>query len=104
MDTEKQIQFTGNTSKKIHELAEELDKFMYDYDSYEYWDNLKDKEGIFREIQGYIRIGKTEAIKLFLQEIANDEDSFPVHIVEAKKFLHRLNEIERKLKTDNKHN
>ncbi len=80
--------------QEIKKLATDLDNFAYEYDTYEYQDTIEDREGQVEKISEDILTGKTDDIKEWLTEIAEESD-IDSDVIEARSLSFRLEEIER---------
>ena len=95
---EQQEQATlGSSVQKSEELtaqslAEQLNKFAYDYDLYEYRDSVDDPEAHIAMLKNDIENGTTEGITSYLQEIVDQEDGLPEDLEKAKELLAKLAE------------
>ena len=76
----------------IEVLAEDIDQFTFDYDPYEYHDNVDDREDALKELTITLRRGDTGGVRNWLQNIINEDD--PGEITEkAAQLLDRLNQL-----------
>ena len=60
---------------EVDNLAHDLDQFGYDYDPFGYSDNYTSRAEGLNEIRKGLLEGKTEGIKVFLQDIIGDDDT-----------------------------
>ena len=84
-----------NICDKARDLAVRIDQFMYEYDTYSYWDSLLDtREANVDMIYGSIMEGSTEYeyIVSTLSMIAEDSDS-PEDVSGAQTLLSELCEF-----------
>ena len=73
-------------------LAAELDDFAEEVDLYEYRDSVEDKAENIRKISADLRLGNTESIREWLQEVMEEEE--PVEDVKAAQdFLRRMDDL-----------
>lgn len=79
-------------TKGAYQLAADIDQFMEDYDTYEYRDDVEDKEENARNIEHDIYEGKTDYLKKGLQEYI-DDDRNPEQTKTAESLLRELNLI-----------
>jgi len=68
-------------------LAADIDTFTFDFDPYEYNNNLDSSDSAYAEILTAISNGDTEAIQTWLSEIVDEESEYSR---DAQKLLHRL--------------
>ena len=102
MDTEKQLNPIGDMSAEIHQLAADIDQFYDDFDPLDNTcsDTDTKTDNIKLDDISYYR----DDIQECLRVLEDCPEHSPELIITAKDLLRRLNEIEIKLKTDNKHN
>ena len=73
-------------------LAEDIDQFTFDYDPYEYHDNVDDREDALKELTVTLRRGDAGGVRSWLQNIINEDD--PGETTEkAAQLLDRLNQL-----------
>ena len=78
-------------------LAEDIDKFAYDHDFYEYQDHVEDREQSVREVINELTEGKADSVKEWLQGFA-DEGEPGETVSEAQSLIGRIDTaIERNL-------
>ena len=76
----------------IEVLAEDIDQFTFDYDPYEYHDNVDDREDALKELTVTLRSGDAGGVRSWLQNIINEDD--PGETTEkAAQLLDRLNQL-----------
>ena len=76
----------------IEVLAEDIDQFTFDYDPYEYHDNVDDRENALKELTVTLRRGDAGGVRSWLQNIINEDD--PGETTEkAAQLLDRLNQL-----------
>lgn len=73
---------------KARELAKDLDQFSFDYDFYNYADNVVDRDEAINSLERAINEGRTQGEKKFLEEVIAEGDYM---VDEAKSLLERLN-------------
>ena len=79
-------------TKDCEVLAAELDDFAEEVDLYEYRDSVEDKAENIRKISADLRLGNTESIREWLQEVMEEEE--PVEDVKAAQdFLRRMDDL-----------
>ncbi len=79
---------------EVDNLAHDLDQFGYDYDTFGYGDNYTSREEGLNEIRKGLLAGKTEGIKVFLQDIIGDDDT--KNAIIASDLCSRIEAYERK--------
>lgn len=79
---------------EVDNLAHDLDQFGYDYDPFGYGDNYTSREDGFNDIRKGLLEGKTEGIKVFLQDIIGDDDT--KNAIFASDLCSRIEAYERK--------
>lgn len=79
---------------EIDNLAHDLDQFGYDYDPFGYGDNYTSRDDGLNEIRKGLLEGKTEGIKVFLQDIIGDDDT--KNAIIASDLCSRIEAYERK--------
>ena len=76
----------------IEVLAEDIDQFTFDYDPYEYHDNVDDREDALKELTVTLRRSDAGGVRSWLQNIINEDD--PGETTEkAAQLLDRLNQL-----------
>lgn len=74
---------------EIRKLAEELDQFGKDYDTFEYRDRVEDPKGNICEIEFQLRRGRVSEIREYLSEFIMESDDSET-VCKAKSLLARL--------------
>ena len=74
-------------------IAEDLELFAAQFDSYEYKDNFNDSKEALDEIESSLFAGKTEGLKNFFEQVIVDEDEYSALAYEC---LFRIEEFEKK--------
>lgn len=77
----------------VYDLAVDIDQFMENFDTYEYRDDVDDREENVRNIERDIYEGKTDYLKKGLQEYIDDNRD-PEQTKTAERLLRRLNLIQ----------
>ena len=81
------------TPEVVYDLAVDIDQFMENFDTYEYRDDVDDREENARNIERDIYDGKTDYLKKGLQEYIDDNRD-PEQTKTAESLLRRLNLIQ----------
>ena len=92
MEVSKQQIACGGIPDEVCELARDIDRCFYDYDTYGYWDDVEDTEEYIAEIANGIFSGEIW-IEKALQEIINEKIDVDNCSERAKTLLCRLKEI-----------
>ena len=58
----------------IEQLAADIDQFSFDYDTYEYRDQVDNREDALRELTAALRSGDASGVRDWLQEIADENE------------------------------
>lgn len=77
---------------KVRLLAEDIDKFMYDYDIFGYWDGVDIRKHNIQHIADQIGRGQTDYLIGYFQVILEEEDR-PAFLTRAEQLLLRLNGV-----------
>ena len=83
---------SGAEPKSALEIAERLNEWYQDYDTYEYNDTVDDAAANVQEIKEQIEAGQTEGIKKYIQEAIDEGDPEDKIIIRAKELLKDLEE------------
>ena len=83
---------SGAEPKSALEIAERLNDWYQDYDTYEYNDTVDDAAANIQEIKEQIEAGQTEGIKKYIQEAIDEGDPEDKIIIRAKDLLKDLEE------------
>lgn len=83
---------SGAEPKSALEIAERLNDWYQDYDTYEYNDTVDDAAANVQEIKEQIEAGQTEGIKKYIQEAIDEGDPEDKIIIRAKDLLKNLEE------------
>ena len=75
------------------QLASEIDQFMYDYNTYDYQDQVPDREAQVATIASDLDRGDTDYIKQYLTEIVEHQGGAPEDIEGAKKLLEKIEDF-----------
>ena len=76
----------------IEQLAADIDQFSFDYDTYEYRDQVDNREDAQRELTAALRSGDASGVRDWLQEIA-DENEPGEAATKAAELLDRLEQL-----------
>ena len=76
----------------IEQLAADIDQFSFDYDTYEYRDQVDNREDALRELTAALRSGDASGVRDWLQEIA-DENEPGEAVTKAAELLDRLEQL-----------
>ena len=76
----------------IEQLAADIDQFSFDYDTYEYRDQVDNREDALRELTATLRSGDASGVRDWLQEIA-DENEPGEAATKAAELLDRLEQL-----------
>ena len=76
----------------IEQLAADIDQFSFDYDTYEYRDQVDNREDALRELTAALRSGDASGVRDWLQEIA-DENEPGEAATKAAELLDRLEQL-----------
>ena len=76
----------------IEQLAADIDQFSFDYDTYEYRDQVDNREDALRELTAALRSGDASGVRDWLQEIA-DENEPGEAAAKAAELLDRLEQL-----------
>ena len=76
----------------IEQLAADIDQFSFDYDTYEYRDQVDNREDALRELTAAFRGGDTSGVRDWLQEFA-DENEPGEAATKAAELLDRLEQL-----------
>ena len=76
----------------IEQLAADIDQFSFDYDTYEYRDQVDNREDALRELTATLRSGDASSVRDWLQEIA-DENEPGEAATKAAELLDRLEQL-----------
>jgi hypothetical protein len=79
--------------KEIEKFAGELNQFLYDVDTYDYWDQFDNQEEGYRYVMDSLAKNDPETVKKIL-ETTVEEDEVPETVEEAKRLLGRFDYIE----------
>ena len=86
--------------EKIQTLTNTIDKFSYDYDTYEYKDNEEYSGAVRQQIEDLVRTKDLAGIKEYLYEMIEENDS-PEILQDAEKVLDQIKNYESYLKERN---
>lgn len=75
------------------QLASEIDQFMYDYNTYDYQDQVPDREAQVATIASDLDRGDTDYIKQYLTEIVEHQEGAPEDIEGAKKLIEKIDDF-----------
>ncbi|MFT9117084.1 MAG: hypothetical protein ABF497_08140 [Sporolactobacillus sp.] len=92
MNEVKNLHIILETPEAAYPLAADIDQFLEDYDTYEYRDDVEDKEENIQNIAHDIYEGKTDYLKKGLQECIDDNRD-PEQTKTAESILRELNLI-----------
>ena len=81
-------------AEEIKQLAVDLDKFSYEYDTYEYKDSIEDREEQIDKLTEDILTRKTGDIKKWLIEVSENSE-IDNDVITARSLYSRLEEVER---------
>ena len=76
----------------IEQLAADIDQFSFDYDTYEYRDQVDNREDALRELTAALRSGDASGVRDWLQEFA-DENEPGEAAAKAAELLDRLDQL-----------
>ena len=76
----------------IEQLAADIDQFSFDYDTYEYRDQVDNREDALRELTATLRSGDASGVRDWLQEVA-DENEPGEAVTKAAELLDRLDQL-----------
>ena len=76
----------------IEQLAADIDQFSFDYDTYEYRDQVDNREDALRELTATLRSGDASGVRDWLQEFA-DENEPGETVTKAAELLDRLDQL-----------
>ena len=76
----------------IEQLAADIDQFSFDYDTYEYRDQVDNREDALRELTATLRSGDASGVRDWLQEFA-DENEPGEAVSKAAELLDRLDQL-----------
>ena len=76
----------------IEQLAADIDQFSFDYDTYEYRDQVDNREDALRELTAALRSGDVNGVRDWLQEFA-DENEPGEAATKAAELLDRLEQL-----------
>ena len=76
----------------IEQLAADIDQFSFDYDTYEYRDQVDNREDALRELTAALRSGDASGVRDWLQEFA-DENEPGEAAAKAAELLDRLEQL-----------
>ena len=76
----------------IEQLAADIDQFSFDYDTYEYRDQVDNREDALRELTAALRSGDASGVRDWLQEFA-DENEPGEAVTKAAELLERLEQL-----------
>ena len=76
----------------IEQLAADIDQFSFDYDTYEYRDQVDNREDALRELTATLRSGDASGVRDWLQEFA-DENERGEAATKAAELLDRLEQL-----------
>ena len=76
----------------IEQLAADIDQFSFDYDTYEYRDQVDNREDALRELTAALRGGDVNSVRDWLQEFA-DENEPGEAVTKAAELLDRLDQL-----------
>ena len=76
----------------IEQLAADIDQFSFDYDTYEYRDQVDNREDALRELTATLRSGDASGVRDWLQEFA-DENEPGEAFTKAAELLDRLDQL-----------
>ena len=76
----------------IEQLAADIDQFSFDYDTYEYRDQVDNREDALRELTATLRSGDASGVRDWLQEFA-DENEPGEAAAKAAELLERLEQL-----------
>ena len=76
----------------IEQLAADIDQFSFDYDTYEYRDQVDNREDALRELTAALRGGDVNSVRDWLQEFA-DENERGEAATKAAELLDRLEQL-----------
>ena len=76
----------------IEQLAADIDQFSFDYDTYEYRDQVDNREDALRELTATLRSGDASGVRDWLQEFA-DENEPGEAAAKAAELLERLDQL-----------
>ena len=76
----------------IEQLAADIDQFSFDYDTYEYRDQVDNREDALRELTATLRSGDASGVRDWLQEFA-DENEPGEAVTKAAELLDRLEQL-----------
>ena len=76
----------------IEQLAADIDQFSFDYDTYEYRDQVDNREDALRELTATLRSGDVNSVRDWLQEFA-DENERGEAATKAAELLDRLEQL-----------
>ena len=76
----------------IEQLAADIDQFSFDYDTYEYRDQVDNREDALRELTATLRSGDASGVRDWLQEFA-DENEPGEAVTKAAELLDRLDQL-----------
>ena len=76
----------------IEQLAADIDQFSFDYDTYEYRDQVDNREDALRELTAALRSGDASGVRDWLQEFA-DENEPGEAAAKAAELLERLEQL-----------
>jgi hypothetical protein len=79
--------------KEVEKFAGELNQFLYDVDTYDYWDQFDNQEEGYRYVMDSLAKNDSETVKEIL-ETTVEEDEEPESVEEAKRLLDRFDYIE----------
>ena len=76
-----------------YDLAQQIDSFMYDYDTYNYQDQVDDRDAQIATLADDIEKGEAGYIKDYLQEIVDQKEGTPENIEDAKELIEKLDDF-----------
>ena len=76
----------------IEQLAADIDQFSFDYDTYEYRDQVDNREDALRELTAAFRGGDASGVRDWLQEFADENESGEA-ATKAAELLDRLEQL-----------
>ena len=76
-----------------YDLAQQIDSFMYDYDTYNYQDQVDDRDAQIATLADDIEKGEAGYIKDYLKEIVDQKEGTPENIEDAKKLIEKLDDF-----------
>ena len=76
----------------IEQLAADIDQFSFDYDTYEYRDQVDNREDALRELTATLRSGDASGVRDWLQEFAEENEPGEA-VKKAAELLDRLDQL-----------